>query len=115
MKNPLLWTVMSISAIFSVTLGIALYAALAQPREQAQVAVPQSSVPVEREPEPDYQYLLKEYNGRLGVFLKGQEQPEKLYDVLIRTLPAQDQLELAEGVKVRDYAALVALIEDYSS
>lgn len=115
MKNTLLWTVLSISVIFAITLGIALYAVLTRPKGEAQAVVPQSSVPIQQQEEPDYQYILKEYNGRLGVFLKGQQQPEKLYDVLIRTLPLQDQQELAEGVKVRDYAQLVSLIEDYSS
>lgn len=62
-----------------------------------------------------YQYYLREYQGKLAVYLPGKDQPEKVFDVYLTTLPAYDRGQLQMGVPVRDYEHLVQLIEDYIS
>ena len=60
-------------------------------------------------------YLLREHEGKLGVFVGESSEPEMLFDVYIRYLPEYDRQQLAEGIYIEDYAKLVSLIEDYIS
>lgn len=60
-------------------------------------------------------YLLREHDGKLGVFVGESSEPEMLFDVYIRYLPEYDRQQLAEGIYIEDYAKLVSLIEDYIS
>lgn len=63
----------------------------------------------------DCQYYLREYQGKLAVFLPDQQTPEIVFDVYLSTLPAYDRGQLQLGVPVRDYEELVKRIEDYIS
>ena len=60
-------------------------------------------------------YILREYQGRLGVFKPGSETPEQVVDLLIELLPAFDRAELRTGVPVADDAELSRALEDYTS
>ncbi|MGI5856929.1 MAG: hypothetical protein ACOX64_10775 [Candidatus Merdivicinus sp.] len=60
-------------------------------------------------------YILREYQGRLGVFTPGSETPEQVVDLLIELLPAYDQAELRSGVPIADDADLSRALEDYTS
>ena len=62
-----------------------------------------------------YDYELKEHEGKLAVYFYGGEQPQKVFDVYISTLPEYDQKQLSAGVPVKDYEELLLRIEDYSS
>jgi len=66
-------------------------------------------------PEEDYLYLLGTQAGRLAVFLRGESEPQMVFDVPVRVLPEADQRMLAEGIRVKDYQTLVRRIEDYIS
>jgi hypothetical protein len=65
--------------------------------------------------EPEYMYVIKEHEGRVAVFPAGATEPELVLDVLVRYLPDLDRKQMQEGVPVKDYDELVALLEDYSS
>ena len=80
-----------------------------QPQSAQQIV---SGVPAEEE---DYLYILREKDGRLAVYFRGQSEPQMTFDVPVRTLPELDQRQLEEGIKVKDYQSLVNLIEDYIS
>lgn len=66
---------------------------------------------------PDAQegFYLREYNGHLAVFLPGSEEPEMELNVFFQALPDYDKILLREGIYAKDYSALSALIEDYTS
>ncbi len=62
-----------------------------------------------------YEYWLRDYNGYLAVFQSGEAEPEMIFQVFTRNLPAYDQQALQDGIGVRDYEELVARIEDFIS
>jgi hypothetical protein len=65
--------------------------------------------------EPEDMYIIKEHDGRVAVYTAGETEPEFVLDVLVRYLPDLDREQMQEGVPVKDYDELVALLEDYSS
>lgn len=65
--------------------------------------------------EENYKYLLKNYDGKLALYFYGEKNPEKVFDVYIKTLPEYDQIQLDDGVFVESYEKLLVLLEDYSS
>lgn len=70
--------------------------------------------PSQAESEAPLVYVLKEHEGRIGVFTGGEE-PDMMLDVLVKYLPDYDRELLREGISVDSYERLVSLIEDYSS
>ena len=75
----------------------------------------QSGAAVPMEDAENYEYLLKNYQGRLAVSQRGSTAPDLVFDVYVKTLPELDQSQLQNGVAAKDYAELVSLIEDYTS
>ncbi len=65
--------------------------------------------------EDGYMYVIKEYEGRVAVFPAGKSEPEVVLDVFVQYLPDLDREQMAEGIPVKDYNELVALLEDYTS
>lgn len=61
----------------------------------------------------DSLYILKEYNGIIGVFNEYGELTD-IIDVEIKSLPRQDQAMLIDGIKAYSKKELSALIEDYT-
>ncbi len=78
-----------------------------------------SDVPIDSKsaqpPKPDYQYLLKDYNGKLAVYLPNKKTPETVFDFYLSALPSYDRGQLQMGVPVESYEELVKRIEDYIS
>lgn len=61
-------------------------------------------------------YVVREWDGRLAVFIKGQTNPDMIYeDVAVASLPQAEQERLREGIEVPDRSALNRLLEDYTS
>lgn len=60
-------------------------------------------------------YILREYDGRLGIFEPGGAVPQTVIDIYIKNLPETDQQALKQGVAAENYAALIRLLEDYVS
>lgn len=71
------------------------------------------AVPIEEA--ADYEYILKDYGGRLAVFQRGATSPDLVFDVYIQSLPDFDRGQLKNGVAAKNYSELVGLIEDYTS
>lgn len=83
---------------------------------QSDVPVPGESAESIPTSEPySYQYILKDYEGKLAVYLPDASEPEKIFNVYLSTLPPFDRGQLQQGVKIKDYAELVQRIEDYIS
>ena len=77
--------------------------------------VRRTTPPQPARPERDYLYLIREFEGRIAVFGQDPDQPEMVLDTLIRHLPAYDQAQLQEGIRVYTREELAARIEDYTS
>ena len=111
-NRPLCWTLGSLlAACFIGLFSVYSYNMNRRTPQAAQQIV--SDAPVEEE--EDYRYILRSENGRLAVFITGEEQPRMEFDVPVRVLPELDQRQLEEGITVKDYPTLVSLIEDYIS
>lgn len=64
---------------------------------------------------PDFEYVLKDFNGKVAVFRKDENVPEFIFDVYINNLPSNDQKQLSTGIFAKDDIELQQLIEDFSS
>lgn len=62
----------------------------------------------------DY-YVLREYNGKIGIFIGDDTEPELIKNVRVSSLPEADRRLLAQGIQVSDRKELNRLIEDYCS
>lgn len=58
-------------------------------------------------------YQLREYEGRIGVFLDGSPDPYDILEVPVELLPEYDRELLREGITVTDETELNSLIEDF--
>lgn len=75
---------------------------------------PSSSSKVQAEEEAE-RYLIRDYQGRVAVFLEGVEEPEMIFDIYTKTLPELDQQQLTKGIPVEGYQQMTRLVEDYIS
>ena len=62
-----------------------------------------------------YQYVLKEYEDKIGVYKINEEEPFRIIDVFVSTLPSSDQIDLKDGIYVQNDDKLKMIIEDYES
>ncbi len=60
-------------------------------------------------------YILKEYEGRIGIFSEGKEVPTEILGVYVFTLPKADQNALRVGITVYGLENLRSLIEDFTA
>lgn len=60
-------------------------------------------------------YIIKEYNGRVAVFISTQQEPMREYDTYVNTLPDKDKELLMNGIVVMSDEELRDRIEDYTS
>lgn len=115
--------VCTVAAILAVTAGAAVLANRPEPQKETPLyetvsGVEQPGAGPSESPgrAPDYAYLIREHEGRVAVFTAdNEEEPEIVYDTLVKYLPDYDQTQLREGIPVKDYPQLVALIEDFVS
>lgn len=122
MRKNLLITCAALASVCIVTAFLLSFSELSDPVTPAQPAgenveaLPRTDAEVPSEQQSEqYQYYLREYQGKLAVYLPDKEQPEKVFDLYLTTLPAYDRGQLQMGIGVRDYEQLVQLIEDYIS
>ncbi len=59
--------------------------------------------------------LLKVFDGKLALFIGDGRYPSEIYDLLIRSLPAEDQSRLKTGIEVSSSDELKRLLEDFMS
>ena len=60
-------------------------------------------------------YMLREYDGKIGIFKVGKDEPLSVISVDLRTLPETDRDALADGIYAADDEELSSRIEDLSS
>lgn len=58
-------------------------------------------------------YIVKNYNGKIGIFIKGDENPFQVIDIDPSLLPEKDQEELSEGLEIKGAENLRQIIEDF--
>lgn len=58
-------------------------------------------------------YIVKEYNGHIGVFRDGDKLPFEEIDIDVNIFPEEDQKLLHNGIQARGTAELTRVIEDY--
>lgn len=61
------------------------------------------------------QYILREHNGRLAVFLAGRAEPLLQTDMTTHNLRHYDRELLLRGIEVTGYENLLGLLEDFSN
>ena len=61
------------------------------------------------------EYILKAYEGHIGIFRKGESIPIEEMDVSLEDLPQADQEMLREGIPAKDKESLRSIMEDYES
>lgn len=80
--------------------------------------------PAEREPAPrtpapspsappEESYLVKVYEGKIGVFEKGKASPLLTADVNVYLLPQKDQELLKKGISAKSFGEVKGILEDY--
>ena len=60
-------------------------------------------------------YIIKEYKGRIAVFISNQQEPMREYDTYVSTLPDEDKELLKNGIVAMNDEELRERIEDYTS
>ena len=60
-------------------------------------------------------YVLREYEGALGVFYDGETEPIRVYEVIVASLPDGDRELLDAGIIANNEEELHQLLEDYTS
>lgn len=110
MKIKLLWSIrILVGILILIGIFIAFQYALGIPQDAASPfynAATASSATCS--------YLLKEYNGKIGVFRIGNAEPFRILETYVATLPVLDQSELKNGIYLHSEAELKSVIEDYT-
>ena len=60
-------------------------------------------------------YIVKEYNGMVAVFEKGNAEPVKVTDRCVSALPEADRFKLVRGIEAASDTKLKRLLEDLCS
>lgn len=60
-------------------------------------------------------FLVRTYDGKIGIFKKEENTPFEIIDVDVSSLPQTDQLLLATGIKADSESDLQRIREDYES
>lgn len=58
-------------------------------------------------------YILKEYNGCLGIFKGDYTNPIEILDVKINALPERDAEKLKKGITADTLEEIISIAEDY--
>lgn len=61
---------------------------------------------------PETTYVLRAWDGRVGLFLNNDTAPTAQYDIYLTLLPPQDAARLKEGIAVESREAAMLLLED---
>ena len=71
-----------------------------------------SSITAAASQQEDNLYIVKEYNGHIGVFRDGDKQPFEEIDIDIHIFPEEDQKLLQDGIQAKSATELTRIIED---
>lgn len=99
-----------------LTIVIAALTVIYLPKKEEIIAEdPGQSMTSQLDKLEEIEYIIKEHNGYIAVFTQNSNEPELVLDVKVRVLPLYDQGQLEQGVAVKGYSALTAMLEDYIS
>lgn len=59
-------------------------------------------------------YIMRDYNGRIAVFVYGEDEPQEVFDVFTSSLPRDEAERVYKGITVEGEEALQKLIEDFT-
>ncbi len=59
-------------------------------------------------------YTLKDHNGRIALFISGEEKPREVYEILTDSLPETDAKKIKKGITVTA-DEIEKLLADYTS
>lgn len=59
--------------------------------------------------------FLREFDGKLALFVGEGRYPKKVYDLFVRSLPQEDRSRLSAGIEVSSEEELKSLLEDFTS
>ena len=62
---------------------------------------------------PQPKYIMKTYGDIIGVYLYGENQPIKLLNVTVKSLPKNDVSALDDGILIYSDEQLLSLTEDF--
>lgn len=99
----LLWILLGAAAAALLAVGIILFCAN------------QAALPSQRSGGDEYAYLLQETDGKIGLYLPGEDTPRQVLDIFTYTLPDYDQQLLKEGIRVADDQDLQKYLEEFDS
>ena len=57
---------------------------------------------------------MRDYNGRIAVFVYGEDEPQEVFDVFTSSLPRDEAERVYKGITVEGEEALQKLIEDFT-
>lgn len=61
----------------------------------------------------DYNYVLKEFNGKPAVFEKNGTSPVFVLDVYLSELPPKDQAKIINGITANSFEEIMSAAENY--
>lgn len=67
----------------------------------------------ESNPKENYEYLLKDVNGKINVFKKGVDKPIEILEKKTDILPPYDRDLLSQGIYLENIEQLNKILEDY--
>ena len=65
--------------------------------------------------ESENKMFLREFDGKLALFVGEGRYPKKVYDLFVRSLPLEDRTRLSAGIEVSSEEVLKSLLEDFTS
>ena len=93
---------------FGVTAGV--MGTAPQEREMVNAEI-MTAEPVSSQPD----YLVKEHNGVIAVFLNGESQPMIQTDIYVNGLRQTDRELIKNGIALESYTDVLCLLEDFDS
>lgn len=102
-SRVLLWILLGALAAGLLAFGIILFCA------------GQAALPSGQPGGTDYAYLLRETDGKIGLYLPQEDTPRQVLDIYTYTLPEYDQQLLQEGIPVADEEDLQKYLEEFDS
>ena len=63
--------------------------------------------------EDDIIYIVREYNGHIGVFRNGESEPFEEINIEVSIFPEEDRKLLRSGIRARGASELTRVLEDY--
>ena len=97
-----------IITLFTIIVCYILFSLISATKEPTQLEVDKNQPAVK-----EYQYLVKDVNGKINVFESGREEPIDVLERQTNILPEYDQKLLKEGIYLENIEQLDKILEDY--